>query len=134
MVKKRRKKKRRGHYHTGVHVSSKTGKECRFRSGWEASFMSYLDADPSVLTYQYEQVIIPYVSNVRTGKVRRYFPDFFVEYVDGTKKLIEIKPKKRLDQATVKKKLAAAQKWCSEHDVVLEVVTEDSLKLLGLLK
>jgi len=130
---KRKKRKRKGHYKTGVHSSPKAG-ECKYRSGWELEYMQYLDAEASVTTYTYEQVIVAYISNVRSGKLRRYFPDFLVEYSDGRKVLVEIKPKKRLDQVKVQKKLTAARQWCEEHGATLEIVTEVELKALGLLK
>ena len=130
---KRRKRKRKGHYHTGVHTSPKAG-ECKYRSGWELSYMQYLDGEATVASYTYEQVKIPYVSNVKTGKLRNYFPDFLVVYVDGVQKLVEIKPSKRVTQVKIQKKLKAAETWCSEHGVTLEVITEVELKVMGLLK
>jgi hypothetical protein len=132
-IKKKRSRKRRRHYKTGVHISPKGG-ECKYRSGWELEYMQYLDASDLVTSYQYEQVIVAYISNVRSGKLRKYWPDFLVEYADGKKCLVEIKPKRKLDNAIVKKKLAAATQWCSEHGVTLEIVTEVELKALGLLK
>jgi len=130
---RKKRRKRKGHYHTGVHVSVKGG-ECKYRSGWELKYMEHMDSDDKVLRFEYEQVKIPYISNVRTGKIRHYYPDFLVTYVDGTQKLVEIKPKKRLDQAKVTKKLKAAEVWCREHGVTLAVLTEIELRLLGLLK
>jgi len=134
-VKKKRKKKKRtgGHYHTGTHVSPKAG-ECIYRSGWELNYMHHLDADPTVTSYQYESVIIAYIANIRSTKLRKYIPDFLVEYVDGRKVLVEIKPKKRLDNVKVQKKLAAAEQWCLEHGATLEVVTEDTLRSIGAFK
>lgn len=131
---KRAGRKKRGHYHTGTHVSSKTGQECRYRSGWELLYLQHLDADPTVVTFTYEATVIPYVSNKRTGKLRKYYPDFLVDYVGGRRVLVEIKPKKRLEQARVKKKLDAAREWCGAHGVTLEVITEVELRQLGLLK
>jgi hypothetical protein len=96
--------------------------------------MQHLDADDSVKSYLYEGIVVGYVSNVRSGRIRKYWPDFFIEYIDGKKVIVEIKPKKRLDHAAVKKKLAAARQWCIEHGVALEIVTEVELKALGLLK
>lgn len=96
--------------------------------------MQHLDSDPTVVTYQYEKFSIPYVSNVKSGKLRKYFPDFLVEHTDGSRSLVEIKPKKRVEQARVQKKLRAARVWCQEHSVTLEVITEIELKLMGLLK
>lgn len=131
MVRKRRRRKKR--YHTGVYVSTKTGQECHYRSGWELSYLKHLDADPSVVEFLYETIIIPYISNLKTKKVRRYYPDFFVSYADGHKVLVEIKPKKRLAQARVQKKLAAAEAYCRVHGMTLEVITEHELKGLGLI-
>lgn len=96
--------------------------------------MQHLDVDPTVATYQYEGVCIQYLSNRKTGKMRKYYPDFLVEYVDGRKRLVEIKPSKRVDQVHVQKKLVAAEAWCREHDVTLEVLTEVGLRSMGLLK
>jgi hypothetical protein len=75
-----------------------------------------------------------YIANIRSGKLRKYFPDFLVEYVNGDRILVEIKPKKRLEQAKVQKKLVAAQQWCQEHAATLKVITEIELRELGLMK
>lgn len=129
----RRRRKRKGHYHTGTHESPKAG-SCEYRSGWELLFMQHLDADPTVASYQYEGACILYLSNRKTGKMRKYYPDFLVEHVDGRKRLVEIKPSKRVDQARVQKKLVAAEAGCREHGVTLEVLTEVGLRSMGLLK
>lgn len=131
---KRRRKKRKGHYHTGTHLSTKTGAECRYRSGWELAYLQHLDADPSVVTFLYEGVKVPYVSNVRTGKVRHYFPDFLVTRTDGSQQLVEIKPKRRVSQVKVQKKLKAGQAWAEAHGFTFVVLTEVELGVLGLLK
>lgn len=130
-MKKRRRRKKR--YHTGSYTSTKTGQECHYRSSWELSYLKHLDADPTVKEFLYETVVIPYVSNLRTKKVRRYYPDFFVSYADGRKVLVEIKPKRRLSLARVQKKLAAAEAFCRVHGMALVVLTEHELKGLGLL-
>ena len=95
--------------------------------------MKYLDQDESVSSWSYEPFFIDYISNKRTGKSRKYYPDFRIEYTDGRAEIIEIKPKKRLDQVIVKKKLAAASEWCSINGVTLRVITENELKELGIL-
>lgn len=134
VAKKRRKrrKKRRGHYHRGIHVSPKAG-ECSYRSGWEVSYMEWLDANAEVVSYSYEKTIIEYVSNLKTGRRRKYFPDFLVEYADHSE-LIEIKPASRVGQAKVQKKIAAAKGWCDARGIEFKVLTEKELKPLGLTK
>jgi hypothetical protein len=131
---KRRRRKRRSHYHTGLYVSAKTGQQCKYRSGWEFSYMQHLDGDHTVVTWAYESVVVPYVSNVKTGKLRKYHPDFLVTYVDGSQELVEIKPAKRVHQAKVAKKLVAAGDWARAHGWELVIITETELRLLGLLK
>ena len=133
MAAKKRRRRRKKRYHTGIYVSLKTGQQCKYRSGWELKYLEWLDSHAEVATYGYESVKIPYVSNVRTGKIRNYFPDFLVEFKDGSKQLVEIKPSKRVKQATVQKKLCAAGLWCRVHGVTLVVLTEIELKVMGLL-
>lgn len=129
----RRKKRKGGHYHTGIHVSPKAG-ECRYRSGWELLMMKHLDDDINVICYSYEKTIIPYVSNVKTGKQRKYYPDFLVERLDGTKQLVEVKPARKLHQRIVAKKLTAAGDHCRAHGWTLVVITEVELRAMGLLQ
>jgi hypothetical protein len=95
--------------------------------------MIHLDKDGSVSDWSYESVSIDYVSNVRTGRKRKYYPDFIVEYLDGRKELVEIKPKKRLNQLTVKKKIDAATDWCSTNAYTFKVLTEVELKQMGVI-
>lgn len=126
-------RKRKSRYHTGIHVSTKTGRECKYRSGWELSYMQHLDNDPEVTDWSYEALIIPYLSNTKTGKMRRYFPDFTVQYRDGHEEIVEIKPKRKLTQRTVTKKVLAGHDWARAHGVTYRVMTEHELKGLGLL-
>ena len=128
----KKKRKRKGHYHTGTHVSPKAG-ECKYRSGWEFAYLKWLDDNPDVISYLYEGVEIPYVSNQRTKKVRNYWPDFYVTYADGSRVLVEIKPSRKVKQATIQKKIAAAQAWCVAQGATLKILTEIELRLLGLL-
>lgn len=120
------KKKKSSHYHQGTFNSIKGG-ECKYRSGWEEKFMMYLDSNPDVISWSYEKVCIEYVSNKKTGKIRRYYPDFLVIYKNNTE-LIEIKPSKKLKQATVIKKVEAAKNWCSSRNITYKVLTEIELK------
>lgn len=124
--KKPRRRKRRG-YHRGVHVSPIAG-ECKFRSSWEEKYMNYLDNNPEVVTWSYEKLIIEYVSNKATNKVRKYYPDFFIEMSNGDKVIVEIKQKRKLETLIVKKKAAAARQWCSDHGMTYKILTEIELK------
>jgi hypothetical protein len=130
---KKKRRKRKGHYQRGEYLSKKSGATCKFRSGWEEKFMSYLDSEPTIANWTYEKVVIEYVANLRTKKIRKYYPDFYVEYVDGHVEVIEIKPKRKLEQAIIKKKTAAAKVWCEKQGATYRILTEIELKDMGLL-
>jgi len=95
--------------------------------------MQWLDENDDVESYEYEAMYIEYVSNKRTGRVRRYLPDVYVHMVDGSHRLVEIKPSSKVNKSTNKKKLDAARGWCQAHGVMLEIVTEVTLKGLNIL-
>jgi len=83
--------------------------------------------------WSYEKIVIEYISNQKTKKIRKYYPDFFVIFRDGTKKLIEIKQKRKLCQAVVKKKAAAADQWCIINGATYVILTEIELKNMDLI-
>lgn len=132
MKKPRRKRKKKGHYHRGTYISPLAG-ECKYRSGWEQKYMEHLDSNADVVSWSYEKLVIEYVSNQKTKKIRKYYPDFQVEYNDGTKVVVEIKPSRKLDQATIVKKIRAAKEWCTANNMTYKILTEHELKDLGLL-
>ena len=133
MKKARRPRKRKGHYLRGSYISLKSGLNCKFRSGWEERYMRYLDSCLDVANWFYESMFIEYVSNKRTGKKRKYYPDFIVEYVDGKKEVVEIKPLKRVKQLAVKKKIDSAIDWCNLNGHTFRILTEIELKEIGIL-
>ena len=114
----------------------------RFRSGWEFTFMMFLDSNPNVINWASEAVSIPYC-NPLTGKMSTYVPDFIVTYRGpaGTTKaeLIEIKPKKQSlveskasanDRAIVAvnyAKWSAAEKWAKQQGLTFRVITEQDI-------
>jgi len=132
MKKRKKKKSKRGRYHRGLHVSPIAG-ECKFRSSWEQKYMLFLDSNPDVVLWSYEKTVIEYTSNQRTKKIRKYYPDFYVEFKDGTRRVIEIKQKRKLEQANVKKKAQAAHAWCTSNGATYEILTEIELKNMGLI-
>jgi len=127
-MKKRRRKK---HYHTGDHTSVKLVGKMRYRSGWELALAVFMDNDPNIESYSYESVVVPYVANVRTGRLRKYYVDFLVMHVGGKKTLVEVKPQRKLKQRVVQKKIESAKRWCADNDAEFAVITEVELKSMG---
>jgi hypothetical protein len=114
----------------------------RYRSGWELTFMMFLDSNENVLQWASESISIPY-RNPLTGKQSMYVPDFLVTYrgPNNTTKaeLIEIKPKK---QSLIESKMNAneraivavnyakwdsATKWAKKNGLTFRVINEDQI-------
>lgn len=66
-----------------------------YRSLLERKFMIYCDTNSKVLQWSSEEIIIPYFSPV-DKKWHRYFPDFYIKYIDKNnnirESIIEVKP------------------------------------------
>jgi hypothetical protein len=114
----------------------------RYRSGWELTFMMFLDSNDNVLQWASESISIPY-RNPLTGKQSVYIPDFLVTYRGRNNttvaELIEIKPKKQSlieskasdrDRAIVALNYAkwhSATLWAKRNGLAFRVINEDMI-------
>lgn len=114
----------------------------KYRSGWELTFMMFLDSNDHILQWASESISIPYHNPV-TGKQSMYVPDFLVTYRNRTNtmqaELIEIKPKSqslieekqsqrdRVQVAINYAKWDAATKWARRNGLTFRVITEDQI-------
>jgi hypothetical protein len=55
--------------------------------------------------------------------MRRYKPDFLVEYTDGRIAVIEVKDPSRVDSEDVKRKRSAAEIWCKKRGIEYSTFT-----------
>ena len=119
-----------------------------YRSLWERRFMVYCDNNSKIIEWGSEEIIIPYKSPL-DQKTHRYFPDFYVKYINKDKKvvreIIEVKPKRHLlppkepkrrtqrylnEVATYHKnkaKFKAAEEYCKDRKYNFRILTEDQL-------
>jgi len=118
-----------------------------YRSLWERKFMRHLDGTPAVKKWASEEISIPYYNPVKK-RMARYFPDFYMEYVDSSgktrKSLIEVKPLKETKPPVFKKrtknvliaeamysqnqaKWAAAEEFCLDNGLEFKIMTEVEL-------
>jgi hypothetical protein len=133
---------RQGPY-TVKNVAKYVGKGTpKYRSGWELTFMMFLDSNDNVLQWASESIRIPY-RNPLTGKQSIYIPDFLVTYRGRNNttiaELIEIKPKKQSllesrasdrDRAIVALNYAKwhqATLWCKKNGLTFRVINEDQI-------
>ena len=114
-----------------------------YRSSWEFAFMRFCDTHPSIQKWASEAISIPYRDPL-TNRNTIYVPDFFIQYVDKSGKmlveLIEVKPrnqttlesvgKSKYNQAQFVKNQAkwqAANTWCKRQGIRFRILTEGDL-------
>jgi len=90
----------------------------RYRSSWDLLFHILHP------TYEYEKIIIPYVSPI-DNKLHNYIVDF----VDETKRMLyEVKPIVRQNDILNMAKTSAALLWCKEKGYYFNIIDETYLK------
>jgi len=89
-----------------------------YRSSWELKFMQYADSNPAVKFWGSEPFAIKYFCPT-DGKVHRYYIDFFLEFISGTKFLVEVKPFKE----TIPPKLPKKNTPKSQHQYQTALAT-----------
>lgn len=101
--------------------SKKAPKTVYYRSLFELNAILHLEADDNVLLYTYEPYRIEYLHK---GLVRNYVIDLLIEYSNGKKMLVEIKPSCYLENSKNIDKFDAARKFSLENGMIFEVWTE----------
>lgn len=125
-----------------------------FLSSWELHMNKFLDGNPNILRWSSEEIAIPYVKPT-TGKVHKYYPDYWIEYRDRDgnihQEIIEVKPdaqtrppkttKRKTTSAKTKQRIMneqityavnvakwqACQQFCDKQGVKFRIVTERDL-------
>lgn len=120
-----------------------------YRSGLELKCIRYCDMNIHIKKFSLEPFAVKYLSP-KDGKIHRYFIDFFIEFSNGQKFLVEVKssgetrepkkPGKKTEKALLnyqkalqtyeinKSKWAAAQAFCKEKGLTFIILTENELK------
>ena len=110
------------------------------RSSWEIEYMKALDNSKLVVKWMSEpkRLNIKYIDPI-TGKLKSYWPDFFVQYSNNTLEIIEIKPlkealaekaKNTYDKLMLVRNIAkweAADRFAKSIGARFRVVTEQQL-------
>ena len=118
-----------------------------YRSGWELQVFRRLDVDPSVAKWASEEFSVAYFNPI-DQKIHRYFPDLYIENVNGTKIVLEIKPEKFTKAPAVPKrqtkrflqeaatfminkaKWASCEMYCEERGWQFIIGTEKNLGIV----
>lgn len=116
------------HYKDSWVYSPYENKDIHLDSSWEQKFFSDIQLDKTVVSVIRPRIPIKYVSP-EDNEIHSYFPDFLVEYEDGRKELIEIKPEYKLSNEVVLSKIRAAKEFCKNLDnTVYKVLSESNYK------
>lgn len=111
-----------------------------YRSSYEKKFMQWLESNKNVSQWASECIEIPYLWV--DGKYHRYYPDYYVEMVDGTKMVIEVKPYNMTqspdtDNVRAHKeysknvcKWKAAMEFCAAKGFKFQIITENTINAL----
>lgn len=111
-----------------------------YRSSYERKFIAWLENSEQVKNWGSECIRIPYL--YIDGKMHSYYPDYFVEMVDGTKMVVEIKPssqtKRPVNENTwVGKeyrknmcKWKATMEFCQAKGYKFKILTEKTINML----
>ena len=111
-----------------------------YRSSYELKFILWLESNSKIKQWASECICIPYM--FVDGTTHRYYPDYFVEFVDGTKMVVEIKPynqtKKPINEncwaakeyVKNKCKWVAAMEFCKKKGYIFKILTEKTINQL----
>lgn len=121
-------KTKRPKFKEGYHVSKKmNGKSFYYRSGYEKTVFECLEKWSAVLAFEVEPFIIPYIHK---GQERKYTPDVFVKFTDGTTEIWEIKPSNQTSLQKNKDKWSAANVLCEHKGWNFVVMVESKINQL----
>ena len=119
-----------------------------YRSLWERQAFRWCESNPSVKSWNSEEVVIPYKCKT-DNRLHRYFVDLLIEMDNGRVILVEIKPKsqtlppkqkrktkKYLNEVTQfvknQSKWEAADAFAKHKGWKFQIWTEDTLSNLGI--
>ena len=120
--------------------SSLNNERIIYRSSYELKFIMWLESSNKVKNWGSECICIPYL--FIDGSTHKYYPDYFVEMVDGEKILIEIKPHNQTQKPVnencwaykeyVKNtcKWKAAIEFCEKKGYKFKILTEKTINQL----
>lgn len=134
-------------YYTLKHPEKYIGDASKvvYRSSWELELHSFFDNNSRVLKWASEEIAIQYIKPT-DGRIHKYYPDYWVEYVNKEgvviQEIIECKPlaQTRLPRGKAKQSLyeqltlavnmakwSAAREWCKQRGMNFRIVTERSV-------
>ena len=118
-----------GHgYHHGYYISGDI--RIYFASSWELMFLDWCGRSEDVVSFDRCVDKIPY--SKPSGGTARYFPDFVVEWANGTKSVVEIKGGRQKIGLVERKRVAAESFYEGLCEYI--ILFKEDLKRMGIFK
>jgi len=108
--------------------AKKSSQNLYYRSLFELNTIIHLEENPSVISFEFEPYRIEYQHE---GNARHYIVDCLIEYNDGRRVIVEIKPNCFLSYPKNQTKFSAAAKFAQENGLSFEVWTEKTHTFLS---
>jgi len=105
--------------------SNKNMSNIYYQSSYEKRFIELIEQDDNIKAYYRPKFEIRY--SLDGLKIKRYYPDFILEYFDDCREMIEVKPLKLINDEKVLAKAKAATEFCNENNMRYRIVTEKDL-------
>jgi len=133
----------------GKCINVRIGQTVQTRSLWERQLAKWCDTSNAVKEWGLETVIIPYICGT-DNKKHKYIMDFYIEFTNGKKILVEVKPahktkeplkrsritwrwqKELLDYVKNMSKWKYADAYAKSRGMLFEIWSEKDLQALGL--
>lgn len=122
-------------------INSLKNEKIIYRSSYEKKFLVWLETCPNVKSWGSECISIRYFS-ILDNKYHTYYPDYFVELINGEKWVVEIKPfnqtQKPINENSwgykeyIKNicKWTEAKKFCKSNNYIFKIFTEKTINRL----
>lgn len=117
-----------GNYNYGHFESQKCNNKMFYRSSYELAALELLELDDSVEQFITEPFRIQYQD--KNDNLKFYIPDILIEYKDGIKKLIEIKPEIFLTDDNIIRKIFALHQYANTHNLLSQIWSEKDLGII----
>ncbi|TRX34988.1 heteromeric transposase endonuclease subunit TnsA [Flavobacterium sp. ZT3R18] len=112
---------------TGHICSIKNNEHVEFESSLERDFIYLLEYNLEVKRYYEQPIKIHYLDE----NIEKYYvPDFYVEYWDGTKELVEVKYVQELEEknSELSIKFKAAELFCKDNNISFKIYSEHLIR------
>lgn len=117
----------RGNYKSGIFHSYQNNIDIYYASSYELKALNIFETDSEIIYFDRCKDSIEYISP-DDNNIHKYLPDFYVEYKNGLKKVIEIKAEWQTHENRTIAKINAAYEYYEGTGIQYEVWTEKELE------